>query len=194
MIYFATRNKGKFKEAKLFLKNKYSIDITQLEDIDIPEIQHDEIEKIAEFSLSYLIEKSKKYQFVEDSGLFIEVLKGFPGPYSSYVYRTIGNEGILNLLKPLNGEKPYKAYFKAIIAFYDPKKDLKILFKGISEGYISNKIKGNKGWGFDPIFIPFNGDGRTFGEMSIELKNKLSHRMDALDKFGSYIKKLKLLS
>ncbi|MHA1310947.1 MAG: XTP/dITP diphosphatase [Candidatus Helarchaeota archaeon] len=189
MIYFITSNDGKFKEAKLFLRENYNIEIERIKGIEVPEIQSDKLEEIAEFSLDFLLQKNKAPQFVEDAGLFIEMLNGFPGPYSSYVYRTIGNQGILNLLKPIRGSNEVKAYFKAVIAYYDFKNNKKVLFEGISRGLISDKIKGDKGWGFDPIFIPIKGNGMTFAEMGIENKNKYSHRIDALKKLGNYVKK-----
>ena len=187
MIYFITSNDGKFKEAKLFLRKNYNVEIERIKGIEVPEIQSDKLEEIAEFSLNFLLQKNKAPQFVEDAGLFIEILNGFPGPYSAYVYKTIGNQGILNLLKPIRGNNEVKAYFKAVIAYYDFKNNKNVLFEGISHGLISDRIKGDKGWGFDPIFIPIEGNGMTFAEMGIENKNKYSHRIDALKKLGNYL-------
>jgi len=85
---------------------------------------------------------------IEDDGLCIDSLDGFPGPYSSYVHKTIGNSGILQLLK-----KNRNAKFISTIVYCD-KKSLEF-FEGKLDGTISQSEKG-KGWGYDPIFIPKN--------------------------------------
>jgi XTP/dITP diphosphohydrolase len=188
MIYFATSNEGKFKEARKYLIEKFGVEIKHLKGFIIPEIQDDSLKNIADFSLSFLLEKFNDSVFIEDSGLFINQLDGFPGPYSSYVFKKIGNKGILKLLKSSHhGER--KAYFQAVVAFYDSSRNIRKIFTGKVDGIISNEIRGDKGWGFDPIFIPEEGDGRTFAAMGIENKNKFSHRIRALDNLGIYLKK-----
>lgn len=189
MIYFATSNEGKFKEASKYLIEKFGVNIEHLKGYIIPEIQDDSLENIADFSLSFLLEKFNETVFIEDSGLFINKLGGFPGPYSSYVFKKIGNEGILKLLDTSEHEER-RAYFRAVVAFYDSLKKIRKIFTGKVDGIISNKIIGDKGWGFDPIFIPSEGDGRTFAAMGIENKNKYSHRIRALDNLGIYLKNI----
>jgi len=118
---------------------------------------------------------------MEDSGLFIEKLNGFPGPYSSYVYRKIGCDGILKLLE---GEKERDAKFVSIVGF---KKDKLIrIFKGEIVGKISYKKKGTHGFGFDPIFMPENIE-KTFAEMNLEEKNLWSHRGRAFKALGEWL-------
>ena len=112
---------------------------------------------------------------IEDDGLYIDSLDGFPGPYSSYVHKTIGNQGILDLLK-----KNRDAKFISNITYCD-KKNLES-FEGKLDGCISKSEKGT-GWGYDPIFIPKNTK-KTFAEL-ID-KNNLSHRYKALKKFSSW--------
>ena len=112
---------------------------------------------------------------IEDDGLYIDSLGGFPGPYSSYVHKTIENKGILNLLK-----KNRNAKFISTIVYCD-KKSLEF-FEGKLNGIISESEKGN-GWGYDSIFIPKNMD-KTFGELTH--KNNLSHRYKALKKFSNW--------
>ncbi|HEY8111019.1 MAG TPA: non-canonical purine NTP pyrophosphatase, partial [Candidatus Nitrosotenuis sp.] len=99
----------------------------------------------------------------------------FPGPYSSYVFKTIGNAGILNLVKSKRA-----AEFHSVISFCDGKKP--VLFQGIIKGVISKKQKG-KGWGYDPIFIP-KGKTKTYAEL--DDKNIISHRYRALRKFAHW--------
>ncbi|MDI9611079.1 MAG: XTP/dITP diphosphatase [Archaeoglobaceae archaeon] len=174
---FITSNEGKFREAKE-LAEMFSIEIEWLR-MEYEEPQALELEEIARKSAEILSEKIKEPFFIEDSGLFIEALNGFPGPYSSYVFKTIGNEGIIKLMA---GIKNRKAYFKAIVAYFDGSK-IKT-FDGIVHGEIALEIRGRKGFGFDPIFL--YGD-RTFAEMGEE-KNLVSHRRKALEKFFTSIK------
>ncbi|MEM0351350.1 MAG: XTP/dITP diphosphatase, partial [Archaeoglobaceae archaeon] len=143
------------------------------------EPQGSSLEEIAIKSAKNLAREINSPFFIEDSGLFIESLNGFPGPYSSYVFKTIGNDGILKLME---GVENRKAYFKAVIAYFDGSKIL--TFDGIVYGEIAREMRGKKGFGFDPIFL--YGD-RTFAEMGEE-KNLVSHRRRALEKFFKYLK------
>ncbi|HDM25429.1 non-canonical purine NTP pyrophosphatase, RdgB/HAM1 family [Euryarchaeota archaeon ex4484_162] len=186
-IYFVTSNNGKYNEAKEKLKGIKNIQLEQ-KIINYPEIQTDTLEEVAEYGIKYLKDKLKKPFILEDAGLFIEHLKGFPGVYSAYVFKTIGCKGILNLLHDIEKRD---AYFKSVIGFYNPEaKEMKI-FKGISRGKISLEIRGTNGFGYDPIFIP-EGESRTFGEMKINEKNKYSHRGKSFEKLASFLKKLKI--
>ncbi len=178
MISFVTTNKGKFVEAKK-IAEKFSIEIRWV-NLEYPEIQGESLEEVAYFSIKFLSKEIDDMFFIEDSGLFINSLKGFPGIYSSYVFKTIGNEGILKLME---GVKDRSAYFKAVVAFYD-RSEIHT-FIGITEGRIANEIRGDSGFGFDPIF---EYNGRTFAEMG-EGKNEVSHRRKALEKFFSWLTK-----
>ena len=112
---------------------------------------------------------------VEDSGLFVDVLGGFPGVYSSYVHFTVGIEGILKLLEEKNDRS---ARYISSIAFWDGEHIHSV--QGQCVGRISIEPKGDAGFGYDPIFIPEAGDGRTFSEMDMTEKLDLSHRTMAL--------------
>ena len=175
-IYFVTSNQAKFEEAKTIAK-EFGINLLWY-NLKYDEIQGKTLEEIAEKSAILLSKKINKNFFIEDSGLFIEALNGFPGPYSSYVFKTIGNDGILRLMKDIENRK---AYFIAVIAFYDGNKIR--LFKGKVEGEISNEKRGKGGFGFDPIFLY---KGKTFAEMGRE-KNRVSHRRKALEKLFSWL-------
>ncbi len=177
-LYFITGNREKFKEAKD--RFKY-LDIKLIQSkIEYPEIQASDITEIALYGINYCSERLKSPFFLEDSGLFIEELNCFPGPYSRYVQDTIGNEGILKILSNI---KKRSAYFKSVVALY---KDGPHLFEGISRGAISNKLRGQNGFGYDPIFIP-EESSKTFGEMSTKEKNKFSHRSIALENMAKYL-------
>ena len=181
-LYFITSNKGKVKEAK----EKFSdikIDIIQ-RNLGYPEIQADTLEEVALFGVEH-VKKKFNYPFIlEDAGLFINVLNGFPGVYSAYVYHKIGCSGILRLMKDFNDNR--NATFKSTYAYFVPDKK-PIIFTGECHGIISKKEIGNLGFGFDPIFIP-NGELRTFAEMKTEEKNKFSHRGKSLDKLKDFFK------
>jgi len=179
-VYFVTGNKGKVIEAKKKL-SKNGIKIIQ-KDIGYPEIQTDNLERVADYGVKYLKEKLDHPFIIEDAGLFIDSLNGFPGVYSAYVYYTIGCRGILKLMEKKENRK---AVFKSVYAYYNTKKEI---FTGKCKGVISKEIKGNKGFGYDPIFISESGD-KTFGQMNPEEKNRVSHRGKALDKLVYFFKK-----
>lgn len=175
-LYVATSNYGKFNELRS-IASKYNVNIEML---NVPkfEIQHDELEAIASYAALTAALIARRPLIVEDSGLFIESLNGFPGALSSYVYKKIGITGVL---KVLEGVSNRRAYFKSVVAYASLDYNVK-LFTGVVYGRISERARGTKGFGFDPIFIP-DGDDRTFAEMELEDKNKLSHRGVAFRKF-----------
>jgi XTP/dITP diphosphohydrolase len=179
-IYFCTSNKHKLKEYRDILK-EIGIGVKRVS-IKLTEIQADKLEDVAKEKVKSVFEKVRKPVFVEDAGLFIEALNGFPGVYSAYVMKTIGNEGILKLLK---GIKNRNAVFKAVIGFADENGKIH-LFRGECKGKISRSTRGSFGFGFDPIFIP-EGYTKTFAE-DMKLKNKVSHRRKAIEKFVRFLR------
>ena len=180
-ILFGTSNLHKVAEAKAILE-PYGFIIKQYK-VDLLEIQDSNLDKIAKISIENLSD-IKGPLFVEDTGLFIEALNGFPGPFASYVFKTIGNYGILQLMNNLENKK---AYFESYIAYKDESGSIHS-FHGKCNGEISNKIKGSE-WGYDPIFIPNdqNPDKLTFAEMTEEQKNHISHRSLALESFKNFL-------
>ena len=179
VAFFVTTNLHKFSEARHVLA-EHGVATAMLR-IEAIEIQDDNLEEIAEASVRDAVEKSGLPVLVEDAGLFIEALKGFPGPYSSYVYRTLGTRGILKLME---GANKRKAYFYSVIAFCSPERVSPKCFHGKVKGRIILNEQGNQGFGYDPIFEPTGGDGITFAEMTATEKSKLSHRAQALRKFA----------
>jgi XTP/dITP diphosphohydrolase len=172
-LFFVSSNHHKYQEAKKIL-DSFGIKLGFVK-FDLEEIQSNSLKEIALYKAKDAFSKYKKPLIIEDDGLFIESLEGFPGPYSSYVFKTIGNKGILNLLK-----QNRKAKFISIITYCD-KKTLQS-FEAKLDGTISKSQKG-KGWGYDPIFMPKNTK-KTFAESNN--KNKLSHRYKALKKFSNW--------
>ncbi len=185
-LFFATGNIHKIKEIQHFLKD-YPIEIKGI-DLKGKEIQSETIEEIAEVSLLQAYKKLGKPIFTEDTGLFIKMLGGFPGPYSSYVHKTIGITGVLKLLESV---KDRSAEFRSAIAFCAP--DINsVCFLGTSSGKISIKERGNHGFGFDSIFKPNDGKNKTFAEMEAEEKNQISHRTRSMRKLVTwYLKRYK---
>lgn len=177
-VYFVTGNMGKVKEAEALCK-EFNIKIQQIRH-EYPELQSDDLETIAKYGAECASKTLNKTVIVEDAGLFISALRGFPGPYSAYVFKTIGNDGVLGLM---SNRADRKAYFKSTVGYCEPGGEA-ITFTGVVNGKIAHEIRGERGFGYDPIFL--YGD-RTFGELSIEEKNKVSHRYKALKKFAEWI-------
>jgi len=179
-LIFVTGNKHKFEEASVALK---PLGIT-LEPVDVEkiEIQSDSLEDIAVHAAISAYKKLQRPLVVEDAGLFIESLNGFPGPFSSYVYKTIGIRGVLKLL---DGVENRRAVFVSVVALILSEERIHS-FRGEVRGYISHEPRGDKGFGFDPIFVP-EGYDRTFGELDIVTKTSISHRGKAFRKLGEWI-------
>jgi XTP/dITP diphosphohydrolase len=173
-IFFASSNKNKFEEAKN-ITSKFGLKIKFLKST-LQEIQADDLEAIARHKAMKAFSIYSKPVIVEDDGLFIKSLNGFPGPYSSFVFNTIGNKGILRLVS-----KPRDASFRSIIAYCERDGDVH-LFSADVEGTISKKERGMR-WGFDPIFIP-HGENQSYSQL-VE-KNQISHRYLALKKFANW--------
>lgn len=187
IIFFVTKNDHKFLEVQeLFQKEILKYTIKQV-NMEILEIQASNIKEVALFKLNNVKEKISGSFFVEDAGFFVDhPLKGFPGVYSSYVFRTIGNEGILKLIDDF---KISRAHFGAVIALYFKPLDKIIFFNGEIKGKISNTMRGKQGFGFDPIFISNEIKDKTFAELSTEEKNEISHRGRALEQLIKFLKK-----
>lgn len=173
-LLFASSNIHKYKEVREIL-GKYGISVGFFK-FCATEIQSDSLSKIARKKALDAYQKCKTPVITEDDGIFVKSLNGFPGPYSSYVYDTIGNLGIVNLVK-----KDRRAEFCAIISYCDGKTK-PVQFVGTTKGSIPKKPRG-KGWGYDPIFVP-RGKTKTYGEMGE--KNTISHRYRALEKFATW--------
>jgi XTP/dITP diphosphohydrolase len=173
-IVFVTTNKGKTAEARA-IGREYGIEFIP-NDYDADEIRSPDPEEIALESAKDAFNKIKQPLIVEDSGLFIDSLNGFPGTYSAYVFKTIGLDGVMKILQ---GMENRKATMKSAVAYTDGKTTKSFL--GEVRGAIPDNEKGEEGFGYDPIFIP-EGNDRTFGE-DTDFKNQVSHRARSLRKF-----------
>ena len=179
-IYLVTQNKHKYLEAKSILREA-GIELRML-DQKKEEIQSPDVEEIALHAARKAHKNTGLPVIVDDTALYIQSLNGFPGPFASYVYKTIGLKGILKLLED---KEDRRACFKTSIALVS--KNMEITFNGETCGIITRSPLGDKGFGYDPIFMP-EGATKTYAQMSIEEKNKYSHRSKALRKMIAWLK------
>lgn len=185
---FATNNKNKVEEIRSVLNNNFQI-ISLKEagiDIDIPE-PHDTLEKNALEKSQTIYLLTGKDCFSEDTGLEVQVLHGAPGVKSA---RYAGDESdfkknIIKLLFNLKGKENRHARFRTVISLIMQGKEYQ--FEGICEGKIIDEETGSNGFGYDAVFIP-SGSNKTFGEMTMEEKNKYSHRKKATAKLIEFLK------
>jgi XTP/dITP diphosphohydrolase len=166
-----TSNPGKVAE---FQKAFADMGI-EMEHLRLPydEVQTSELEEVVEKGMAEIRAKGVRDFIIDDSGMFVNALKGFPGVYSAYGQKTIGNDGILKLME---GVEDRSAVFKCCIGCDIDGRT--IIVTGTCDGYIMREASGSEGFGYDPIFSP---DGkRTFAEIGIEEKNTMSHRGNAI--------------
>ena len=183
IIYFVTSNKGKLKEAKTRL-SEVGVNAVQ-KNLGYPEIQADTLQDVASFGVKHIQKRIGSPFILEDAGLFIEHLNGFPGVYSAYVFYSIGCSGILKLLDGVDTDDR-KACFRSVFAYGEPNKKPRF-FVGECNGRISTQELGNQGFGYDPVFIP-DGDARAFAQMDTKEKNSFSHRGKSLEKLVEFLK------
>jgi len=181
-IAFITGNKGKWEEAREALA-PLGYEVEQVK-LDLPEPQADDLEVVARAK----VEAAKRHLpgafFVDDAGLFVDALKGFPGVYSAYVLKTLGSGGILRLLE---GQPNRGARFEAVVGAWHPRKGAHF-FRGVCRGTIAPAARdAGHGFGFDPIFIP-EGQTATFAELPTVEKNRMSHRGRAMAQFEAWLR------
>ena len=178
-IWMATSSQHKYAEARDILAD-FGVQLERVQ-VNRIEIQSDDPADIVVYSLRQLKDDVRP-MVMEDAGLFLERYGGFPGPYSSYALEKLDNPGILKLME---GVEDRRASYQSAVAIRTGE-DIEV-FRGFVWGIISQSIKGTGGFGYDPIFIPDEGDGRTFGEMSEEEKNAISHRARAFRSLGAWL-------
>lgn len=188
-IIFATNNENKVIEVRSILEEKFKI--LSLEEagieIDIPE-PYNSLEENACEKARVIHRLTNKNCFGEDTGLEVEALDGEPGVKSA---RYAGEErsfekNIDKLLNKLENKENRKARFRTVVCLIKNGKEK--IFEGICKGTIIAQRRGDSGFGYDSVFIP-DGSAKTFAEMSMEEKNKFSHRKKAIEKLTSYLKR-----
>ncbi len=187
-LVFATNNQNKIIEIRSILKKPFSI-ITLKDagiDIDIPE-PHDTLEANASEKSFTIHQLTNKNCFSEDTGLEVFSINSEPGVKSARYAGEGRNfqDNINLLLKNLEGKSDRSAQFRTVVSLIWENKEY--LFTGICLGTIIEKQKGEAGFGYDPVFVP-EGSHNTFAEMSIEEKNKFSHRKKAVTQLIEFLK------
>lgn len=185
-LIFASHNEGKVKEIKAMVSDK--IQILSLNDINF----HQEIEETgntleenARIKARTIYDFTGKNVFADDSGLFVEALKGGPGVFSArYAGTGNSNDNMTKLLKELDKNPNRNAYFKSVFCLILNGEE--IYFDGEVHGKITGQQEGDKGFGYDPVFIA-NGYDMTFAEMNPKEKNLISHRSKAVQKLINFI-------
>ena len=186
-LIFATNNQHKVDEIRSFTGDRFNI-ITLKEadiDIDIPE-PHDTLQANAIEKSSTIFKMVHQNVFSEDTGLEVSALNGEPGVKSA---RYAGTDrdfqaNIDKLLFKLDGIENRNAQFRTVVSLILNGENY--LFEGICEGKIIKHQQGEKGFGYDPIFIP-NGSDKTFAQMTMEEKNTFSHRQKAITKLLDFL-------
>lgn len=158
-ITYVTGNKYKIELAERIL-GPLGIEVVQKK-IYCPEIQDDKIENVSKFSAKYASRELGVPVIKNDSGLMIDALKGFPGPYTAYVEETLTEDGILKLME---GIEDRKASFVEVISYAEPNSE-PVSFVSLTEGTIATQKRGEYGWSYDRIFIP-KGETKTLAEFA----------------------------
>lgn len=193
-LVVATRNQHKLKEIKTLLRG-LPVKVLSINNFkDVPEVKEDgaTLKANAKKKAVQVSRFLKRLVIADDSGLEVKALGGKPGVYSARfsgkgaTYAT-NNEKLLRLLKGLEAGKR-GALFRCVIAISDKGK-LVALAEGRSRGRIGFEPKGRTGFGYDPVFIP-NGYKKTFAQLGIKKKNRISHRSKALLKARDIIKEV----
>ncbi|KAK1924268.1 inosine triphosphate pyrophosphatase-like protein [Papiliotrema laurentii] len=179
---FVTGNANKLKEVKAILAAGTSgIEVTS-QAVDVPEVQGT-TQEVAIAKCKAAAEKLGAACVTEDTALCFEALGGLPGPYIKDFLGKLGHEGLNTLL---SGFPTTKATALCTFAYSPGPGQQPILFEGRTEGHIV-PARGPTHFGWDPVFEPVEGEGKTYAEMDGEAKNKISHRYRALEKLRVYL-------
>lgn len=177
MFTFITSNKNKWKEVCKILNFKIPS-----KKIDLIEIQELDLKKILKEKAKMAYKNLKNPVVVEDVSLILKGFNNFPGPLVKWIIKAKGPEGLIDICR---GLKNFEAEAICGICTYDGKKFK--YFEGKVKGKISKNVRGENGFGWDPVFIP-EGYKKTFAEMDIKEKNKISHRYIAWKKISKFLK------
>ena len=188
-LVFATNNAHKLSEVRAMVGDTF--EILSLEDLDC----HDDIPETADtlsgnalMKAEYIAEKYHVNCFADDTGLVVDALGGAPGVHTARYAFPDRHDPVANtkkLLAELQGQPDRRAAFiTAIALIIDGQKHL---FEGRVDGFIATEERGTEGFGYDPVFIP-EDTGKTFAELGVDAKNKISHRARAIAKLCTLLK------
>lgn len=189
-LVFATNNAHKLSEIRHILGD--TLEVVSLADIgchdDIPETA-DTLEGNALLKARYVHERYALPCFADDTGLEVKALGGGPGVHTArYAYpdRHDPEANTRKLLAELADKDNRRARFRTAIAYID-EAGAEHLFEGIVNGSIAEAERGTEGFGYDPVFCPEEGGGKTFAELGVDVKNRISHRARAVAQFAKYV-------
>ncbi len=194
-ILIATNNRGKFSEISDLLK---SINITAIPTFDFNIAEPEEtgltFEANSLLKAKYYAKETGLFSLADDSGLCVAAMKGAPGIYSArFAKNAAGQNDFTFAFQKIadeivkNDAQNFRAHFICNLSLFDPKTDFEISFEGRADGNLIFPPRGNKGFGYDPIFIK-DGMNQTFGEIDPVLKDQISHRGEAFKKLVDWLK------
>ena len=188
-LVLATRNPGKVAELQARL-GPLRVDLVSAADLGAPEVVEDAdtLRGNADKKARALARHTGLPALADDTGLEVDALGGAPGVYSA---RFAGPDAddVANrhkLIADLDGVADRAARFRTVLVFVD-RDGQALAFDGVCEGVITEGEVGDGGFGYDALFRPADGDGRTFAQMSTAEKNRISHRGRALDAFVAWL-------
>lgn len=188
-LVLASQNKNKIEEMKALVADLgievYSaLDFPDLEEVDEDQ---DTLDGNALKKARYVHQQTELPSLSDDTGLEVEALNGAPGVYSArYAGENVSyQDNVLKLLKEMDGEEKRGAQFRTVVALVTEEGEY--TFEGVCKGEIIDQQRGEKGFGYDPVFLP-EGFDQTFAELESKVKNEISHRGRAIRKFISFIK------
>ena len=174
-LYFVTGNQHKFAEAKAIFPQ-----LKQLE-IDLPEIQEIDAQKIIKAKLLQALEHKQGQIMVEDTSLYLDCLNGLPGPLTKWFLKTLGNQGLSDLAEKLGNNQ---AEARTIIGYARNPEEI-YFFEGSVKGKVVSPA-GRSGFGWDPIFQP-DGYAKSFAQLTQAEKNKISMRRTAFNQLKNFL-------
>lgn len=189
-IVIASGNQGKIREFRQ-LFSKYGIETVSMRDVDetLPEVEEtgDTFEENARLKAETISNMLQEPVLSDDSGLEVEALDHRPGVYSARYAGEPKNDqaNLEKVLNELDGKDHRSARFVCVLALARPGKET-IYKKGACEGYIGTEPKGEKGFGYDPVFYP-EGYSQTMAQLSSDEKNRISHRSNALKQLEGWL-------
>jgi XTP/dITP diphosphohydrolase len=178
MIYFATGNQNKFDEAKAVLGESL-----KMVELDLSESQSMDVKEISKEKVLHAYEHTGKPIFVWDEGLYFEALNGFPGSLVKWFWETVGMEKICDMVHGAGNDKVYSL---AVLTYHDGNEIHQ--FSGRIDGRVPKKPRGEKGWGWDQLFIP-DGFDKTYAEFEPDEVIPYRSHTKALEEFKGFLNK-----
>lgn len=170
-LIFVTSNLGKLREANAIFD--VSLEHRAL---DLPEVQSLDLEEVIHYKVKMAQQRVFRPILVEDTSLELVGMGGFPGPLVRWLLASVGAEGICRLASAFDDRR---ARVRCIACAASGSEE--IVGLGIVDGEIARKARGSRGFGWDSVFIPEGGGGKTYAELNTEEKNRISHRRKALE-------------